>query len=291
MVTATRGGQEEGHSLKENGPPATRRRRKVLNAAVFSQIGIRLFPRLAPAMYKLYNIILNNDLTPEINGERWLVSQLRDPRVLVDVGFHRGEWTREAVERFPQANIYAFDPWPPAQVFFQGGSFGGNVQFFDLALSKTEGRSRFYDYDSGCNSLTAWDFVASPLVDSYDVDVTTLDSWCAAHRVDHIDLLKIDVEGYDLAVLEGAHQLMQAQAIEVFTFEYGGYWIASRRFLGEADRYVRERGYSLFKLFPDFLAPFVYRPKYETFQGAMFVALSPSALTRRMFPIRRVAGL
>jgi FkbM family methyltransferase len=263
----------------------------VLNAAVFSQVGLRLFPRLAPAMYRLYNIILNNDLSSEINGERWLVSQLRDPRVLLDVGFHRGDWTREAVGRFPRANIYAFDPWPPAQVFFQGGRFGGNVQFFDVALSNTEGRSRFYDYDSGCNSLTAWDDVASPLVGSYDVDVTTLDSWCAAHHVEHIDLVKIDVEGYDLAVLEGAHQLMQSQAIDAFTFEYGGYWIASRRFLGEADRYVRERGYSLFKLFPDFLAPFVYRPKYETFQGAMFVGLSPSALNRRTFPIRRVAGL
>jgi FkbM family methyltransferase len=263
----------------------------VLNAAVFSQIGLRVFPRVAPTMYKLYNIILNNDLTPEINGERWLISQLRDPRVLVDVGFHRGDWTREALERFPRAIIYAFDPWPPARVFFQGGRFGGNVEFFDVALSNTEGRSRFYDYDSGCNSLTPRDLESNPLVGSYDVDVTTLDSWCAAHNVEHIDLVKIDVEGYDLGVLEGAHQLMQAQAIDAFVFEYASGWIASRRFLGEADRYVRERGYSVFKLFPDFLAPFVYRPEYETFHGAMFVGLSPSALSRRTFPIRRVVGL
>jgi hypothetical protein len=139
--------------------------------------------------------------------------------------------------------------------------------------------------------LAAWDFVASPLVGSYDVDVTTLDSWSAAHNVDHIDFVKIDVEGYDLAVLEGAHQLMQARAIDAFTFEYDGYWIASRRFLGEADCYIRDCGYSLFKLFPNFLAPFAYRPKYETFQGAMFVGLSPSVLTRGTFPIRRVVGL
>jgi FkbM family methyltransferase len=242
-------------------------------------------------VYRLYNIMLNNDLSPEINGERWLVSQVRDPRVLLDVGFNGGDWTRESVERFPRANINAFDPWPRAHVFLQDSKFSANVQFFDLALSNTEGRSRFYDYDSACNSLTACNFEATPLVGSCDVDVTTLDLWCATHHVEHIDLVKIDVEGYDLAVLEGAHQLMQAQAIDAFTFEYGAFWIGSRRFLGEADDYVRERGYSLFKLFPDFLAPFAYRPKYETFQGAMFVGLSPSALTRRTFPIRRVVGL
>jgi FkbM family methyltransferase len=277
--------------VNEKSPPAIRRRRKVLNAAVFSQMGLHVFPRLAPAVYRLYNIMLNNDLSPEINGEWWLVSQVRDPRVLLDVGFSGGDWTRQAVERFPRATIYAFDPWPRAQVFFQDSKFSGNVQFFDLALSNTEGRSRFYDYDSACNSLTACNFEATPLVGSYDVDVTTLDLWCATHHVEHIDLVKIDVEGYDLAVLEGAHQLMQAQAIDAFTFEYGAFWIGSRRFLGEADDYVRERGYSLFKLFPDFLAPFAYRPKYETFQSAMFVGLSPSALTRRTFPIRRVVGL
>jgi FkbM family methyltransferase len=258
---------------------------------VFNQVGLRLFPRLAPAMYRLYNIILNNDLSSEINGERWLVSQLPDPRVLLDVGFHRGDWTREAVERFPRAKIYAFDPWPPARVFFQAGGFGSNVQFFDLALSNTEGRSRFYNYESACNSLTARDFEPTPLVESLEVDVTTLDSWSAAHQIEHFDFVKIDAEGYDLPVLEGAHQLMEAQAIDAFVFEYASGWIASRRFLGEADRYVKERGYSLFKLFPDFLAPFVYRPEYETFHGAMFVGLSPSALTRGTFPIRHVVGL
>jgi hypothetical protein len=139
--------------------------------------------------------------------------------------------------------------------------------------------------------LTARDFEAAQLVGSYDVDVTTLDSWCAAHYVEHIDFVKIDAEGYDLAVLEGARQLMQAQAIDAFMFEYASGWIATRRFLGEADRYVKECGYSLFKLFPDFLAPFVYRPEYETFHGAMFVGLSPSALAKRTFPIRPVVGL
>jgi FkbM family methyltransferase len=277
--------------VNEKGPGGTSRRRTALNAFAFSRIGRRVFPRLAPSMYKLYNIILNNDLTPEINGERWLVSRLRDPRVVLDVGFHRGDWTRDCVERFPGATVYAFDPWHLAQVFFTESKFGGNVQFFDLALSNTEGTSRFYDYDSACNSLAPNAYETSPLVGSYDVEVTTLDSWCALHNIEHIDFVKIDVEGYDLAVLEGAHRLLEARAIDAFCFEYASNWIGSKRFLGEADRYVRDRGYSLFKLFPRFLAPFAYRPEYETFHGAMFVGLSPAAQAKGIFATERVVGL
>jgi FkbM family methyltransferase len=258
---------------------------------IFSAIGRRIAPRSASLMSRLYNIIVNNYLSPDINGERWLISQLPSPRVLLDVGFHRGHWTRECAQRFPEAQIYCFDPWPPARGFFERNELSDNVQFFDLALSNTEGRSRFYDYGSGCNSLSRRDVEPWPLLASYDVAVTTLDSWCALHRIDHIDFLNIDTEGYDLAILEGARQLMDDRAIYAFCFEYASGWIASRRFLGEADRYVRDHGYSLFKLFPNFLAPFVYRTDHETFHGAMFVGLSPAALASGHFRTRQVRCL
>jgi FkbM family methyltransferase len=277
------------HDVQREQP---RRRRRVLNSAIFSPVGLQLFPYLAPRLARLYNIILNNDLTHRINGEAWLVSQLQNPRVVVDVGFHRGEWTDECVTRFPGARVYAFDPWPSARAYFeQAADLRRNVEFFDIALSNTQGRSRFYDYDNACNSLARRDLEAIDLVGSYEVDVTTLDSWCALHDVAQIDFLKIDAEGYDLPVLEGAHQLLKAQAIDAFCFEYADGWIESKRFLGEADRYIKDVGYTLFKLFPGFLAPFTYTLAHETFAGAMFVGLSPTAVARQAFPIRRVVGV
>jgi FkbM family methyltransferase len=277
--------------VKDKSPAEIRLRRRAVNAAVFSDIGRRVFPRFAPTIAHYYNIVLNNELNPSINGERWLVSRLQAPEVLLDVGFHRGEWTQECIQRFPRAHVYGFDPWPRARAFFQSGKFGGNVELFELAFSNREGRFRFYDYDSGFNSLAQRNGDAIPLVGSYDVEVTTLDSWCEHHKIDRIDFLKIDVEGYDLPVLEGAHRLLKAQAIDAFCFEYGDGWIATRRLLGEADHYVKELEYSLFKLFPHFLAPLRYTLSHERFEGAMFVGLSPSALDRRAFPIRLVSGV
>jgi FkbM family methyltransferase len=254
-------------------------------------MGLTLFPRLAPGIARFHKRILNDSLAPQINGEHWLVSQLQNPRVVLDVGFHRGEWTQECIDLFPNVKIYCFDPWPGARVFLEEADFRDKVEFFDLALSSDEGRSRFYDYGSACNSLARRDLEPVQLVESYEVEVTTLDSWCSLHQVESIDFVKIDVEGYDLAVLEGAYGLLKAQAIDAFCFEYADGWIESKRFLGEADRYIKEAGYSLFKLFPAFLAPFTYTIADENFGGAMFVGLSPAALARGAFPTRRVLGV
>jgi hypothetical protein len=47
----------------------------------------------------------------------------------------------------------------------------------------------------------------------------------------------------------------------------------------------------LFKLFPGLLAPFECRTKFESFEGAMYVGLSPLALAAAYFPTRRIACL
>jgi FkbM family methyltransferase len=264
----------------------------VLNTLVFSSVGLRVFPRLAPQLRRLYNVCVNNCLSWDIDGEKWLVSQLSEPRVLLDVGFHRGDWTRECARRFPGTSIYGFDPWLRAREFFEAAKLPDTIHFFDLALSNAEETAPFYDYNSGDNSLSRRPDIEALLpVKTYNVRVTTLDAWCSANGVEHVDFLKIDVEGHDLAVLEGARRLMDTQAIDAFTFEYGDAWISSRRFLRDAAAYTRERGYSMFKLFPSFLAPFMYHAGHETFDGATFVGVSSSVVDRGTFPLFEVRGL
>ena len=41
------------------------------------------------------------------------------------------------------------------------------------------------------------------------VDVTTIDLFCAEHRIERINLLKIDTEGHDLDVIRGASNMLR----------------------------------------------------------------------------------
>jgi hypothetical protein len=46
-----------------------------------------------------------------------------------------------------------------------------------------------------------------------EVNATTIDQYCIENRIDKIDILKIDVEGYELGVLEGCTALLESNRI------------------------------------------------------------------------------
>ncbi len=55
---------------------------------------------------------------------------------------------------------------------------------------------------------------------AYRVPVCTLDQFTASRNITKIHFLKVDAEGYDLAVLEGATSLLRSGAIDIFMFEF-----------------------------------------------------------------------
>jgi FkbM family methyltransferase len=263
-------------------------KRRLVNRVVFSAPGLHVFPRVAPFLKRAYNIIVNNDLTPAINGEYWLIGEFPDDGVYFDVGYHRGDWSKTVISKKSDARVVGFDPWPEARSYHASSSVADRVEFFPIALADHEGNDTFYSYDNACNSLTPRDLEGVPPVEKYLVPVTTLDTFCRDAGVRYVDLLKIDAEGYDLNVLNGARGLLRTHAIGAFVFEYSDAWIHSRNLLGEAAEYICDTGYHLCKLFDGFVAPFDYAIGHETFAGAMFVGISPEVWDEDRLPLRNI---
>ena len=53
------------------------------------------------------------------------------------------------------------------------------------------------------------------------VHVCSLDDFCSHHEIENIDYLKIDTEGYELQVLQGAERLLQSGMIRFIELEAG----------------------------------------------------------------------
>jgi len=86
-----------------------------------------------------------------------------------------------------------------------------------------------------------------------DVKVGTLDAYVRLEGISHIDYLKIDTEGYDALVLEGAERLLQEGQIDAIEFEYHSiaYWSRGgpeRRFLRDVVQKLDKYGFACYIL-------------------------------------------
>jgi FkbM family methyltransferase len=131
--------------------------------------------------------------------------------IAIDVGANLGEWAlplARAVGR--SGRLYAFEPWPRAAAALRRSFVLNNLvqgRLIECAVSNADGRASLAvpivtssAVDGGRSRLGA----ANPTEEAIEVTAVTLDGFCAAEGLQRLDLLKIDVEGHERAVLKGA---------------------------------------------------------------------------------------
>jgi FkbM family methyltransferase len=148
--------------------------------------------------------------------------------VIFDVGANIGQTIAVYRRLFPTSRIYAFEPFPDSFLALtRSFAHDKNTTLLDMALSDRSGDARlFSNTDSVTNSLLEtidgaerfWgDVVRTKNVVSVRVD--TLSNFCRTHSIDYIDILKIDTQGTELAILRGADDLLGRKAIDLLYFE------------------------------------------------------------------------
>jgi hypothetical protein len=88
------------------------------------------------------------------------------------------------------------------------------------------------------------------------ISAETLDSILAREGIDEVDALKVDVEGFEGQVFEGAAKLLARSKAPLIIFEFCD-WAerrAQKRPIGYAQRFLLDLGYSIYRL-ADFMSP------------------------------------
>jgi len=260
-------------------------RHRLLQAIFWSRPGLSAMRLYGFLSRRWEHVVMNRSLRPESNGEYWLFSLLPPAPLILDVGFNEGSFAREALAQRPQARVIGFEPARSMQKEFAARfAREPRVELVPIALSDRRSEMDFYDSADGSSTLASG---RQHTAEGYRVTSTTLDDFTDERGISRIDLLKIDVEGYDLHVLEGAERLLRRQSIDIFSFEYNEPWIDSRRFLKDAWSYLGDKPYALFRLFNGFLAPFRYTYRAERHDlGCIYVGVSRRRLEERPIPIR-----
>jgi FkbM family methyltransferase len=135
--------------------------------------------------------------------------------VFFDIGANIGQTIKKMNHHYPEAKIYAFEP---SKMCFNSlkENFGDtNVSIHNLAVGSSCGQLEFNEYSwSALNSLLKRAYGTAKIVETYLVEVTTIDEFCKNNTVSYINLLKTDTEGYELNVLKGASAMMEHNKIQ-----------------------------------------------------------------------------
>jgi FkbM family methyltransferase len=139
-----------------------------------------------------------------LDSNRYIASRLPAHGTFFDVGAHVGMLSFPLAVAWPGASIHAFEPnadnaarWRVNQAL----NPNSHTSLTEAAVSDHIGTLRF---DVPWDSVTG---MATPDGDRV-VRSVTIDGYCAEHHIDHIDVLKIDVQGGEPAVLRGARRML-----------------------------------------------------------------------------------
>jgi FkbM family methyltransferase len=138
-------------------------------------------------------------------------------RTIFDVGAHIGITALEYSDAFPAAEIHAFEPSTSNFERMKSNLVGKpDIKLHRLGMGAEQSSSTLY-LDPIHPSMAR--LYAHPEGQPEHVIIDTIDNFCQSHRIQAIDILKIDTEGHELQVLEGANKMLSASKIAIIKAE------------------------------------------------------------------------
>jgi len=142
--------------------------------------------------------------------------------VIVEAGAFNGGDTKKMSATWPNAIIHAFEPVPEIyEHLLKNTQNKTNIHCYPYALSNKNGTELFYISENPNNPGVASQagslhkpkdrLKVSPLIfpRTTTVSTITLPTWAEKHTITHIDLLWLDTQGHELAILQAAQSLLQ----------------------------------------------------------------------------------
>ncbi|MBS1553521.1 MAG: FkbM family methyltransferase [Bacteroidetes bacterium] len=172
----------------------------------------------------------------------------KEPGITVfDGGSNIGNYAKYVANLFgDRCTVFCFEPARKTfESLCQNTRSVLNIKTFNMGLSNLASRQPFFTHETHTGLASVYqrrlDVEGNLLGESEEVSMTTIDDFCATHNVNHIHFLKLDIEGHELAALQGAQKLLSRGAVDVIQFEFGSVNIDSRTYFRDFYNLLHEQ--------------------------------------------------
>jgi FkbM family methyltransferase len=156
--------------------------------------------------------------------------------VVFDIGANVGEYSKAVLANCSNARVFAFEPNPPAFKLLERTK-NERLAVYNFGLGSSSQQSELFEYESssGSGHATLYKNViekeSGKPSKSEPVLIRKLDDVIEELAVERIHLLKIDTEGHELYVIQGAAAALKASKIDLIQFEFNRMNVTSRVFM------------------------------------------------------------
>lgn len=241
--------------------------------------------KLQILVYKLDN---SADTTISKNGEAAFLHNVcsdqlfKDEFVVFDIGGNLGDYTDHILSerKSGPTKIHIFEPQSfcveKLQKRFHQNK---NVHINHFGLSDKNSSSTIFKNQPGSGLASLYkrnlDYYNLNMAETEPVLLKRGDDYCTEHKIGHINLMKVDVEGHELSVFSGFGEFFTTDNIDLVQFEYGGANLDSKSSLLELFEFFTKKGFLLTKIMRSGLEKRSYHPRLENFVYQNWVAVSP----------------
>jgi FkbM family methyltransferase len=215
---------------------------------------------------RVIRAVLNNlgyEISRQAIGKfRWadISAMYPAPTVVFDVGAHVGETAHEVLHYFPKTQVHCFEPYSLAyNNLVSSLSPHPNILCRNCALGDSIGTAEFHVNNKEVTSsllpsaAASEHFVSAGEMSSHSVltvPVTTIDCYCETEGIKQVDVLKLDAQGYELRILQGARRTLAAGCVPLILTELNFVELYKEQAnFEQVFGFLREQGYKLVSLY------------------------------------------
>jgi FkbM family methyltransferase len=219
----------------------------------------------------------------ELNAVRYIKDRLGPAKAngrltVFDVGANVGNYTKMLQEVFKDgADVHSFEPSAKTYKKLSENLAGQkNIHLHNFGLGDKEFRTVLYTNSDESGMASVYkrnlEHFNIEMNKSEEIELRTLDSFCRENNIGHVHFLKLDVEGHELKVIEGAKEMIAAGNIDFIQFEFGGTDIDSRTYFRDF-YYALHDKYTINRIVIDGVFPLgPYGEVQESFLTTNFLA-------------------
>jgi len=151
----------------------------------------------------------------------WAKKFLPPDAIVVDSGANIGQMLMYLAQWIPQGKVLAFEPGTEAGNWLQEClTVNANlpVEIIKAGLGASAAQLRL-NHIGGSIGHGAWSQVSE--TEGEEIQIVRLANELTSRSIPKVNLWKLDVEGYELAALKGAEELLREQRIEALYVELG----------------------------------------------------------------------